>query len=372
MLADAFPNGDPSWYDPTRPTARVHTTASEAQLAGCCQQLGSAASVGDMRTLEEFRTLGCCSIKFEPGHCTPWGPPTPPQALGEAVRPRPPLEQCSTSAPDCTLDLRGSARVEAAQLGDELAAADELAPAAIATWRGRMVNEHGSARVFDALAMQLEQAGLDDAAVATCRGFADEERNHGVLCGAVVEALGGQAIAPELPPTPFPLHTELSDPLEAALRNVLAVACLSETVAVALIGAEREEMPDGRLRALLTRIWSDEIGHARFGWQLLGEHAPRLDAAARARLGLYLQLAFAHLEAHELSHLPADAEAPPGGPALGLCTGRDARELFYATIEQVILPGLEHVGLPARSAWQLRDAWEELGSRQASGTTPRA
>ena len=37
-------------------------------------------------------------------------------------------------------------------------------------------------------------------------------------------------------------------------------------VAVALIGAERMEMPDGELRDLLTGIWSDEVGH----WKLAG------------------------------------------------------------------------------------------------------
>jgi hypothetical protein len=65
-----------------------------------------------------------------------------------------------------------------------------------------MVNEHGSAQVFDALALQLREAGFDEADVTACRRFAVEERQHGVLCGAVVESLGGDARAEIDPPLP--------------------------------------------------------------------------------------------------------------------------------------------------------------------------
>jgi hypothetical protein len=255
---------------------------------------------------------------------------------------------------DEVLDLRAEARAAAAAaLGAALDGGELQAPA-IATWRGRMVNEHGSSRVFDALAGQLERAGFDAETVATCRAFAAEERRHGVLCGAVVEALGGEARAPALPRVTLPEHEDAGDVALAALRNLISVSCLSETVAVALIGAEREEMPDGPLRELLTQIWSDEVGHARFGWRVVEARVPSLGEDARAGLGRYLAVAFAHLEAHELSHLPANACTPEGGPALGLCSGAEARDLFYATVLEVIVPGLERVGLPARAAWDSR------------------
>jgi hypothetical protein len=225
---------------------------------------------------------------------------------------------------------------------------------AVPTWRARMVNEHESSAVFAALATQLRDAGLAASARA-CDDFADEERRHGELCGAVVEALGGDARARARQHPELPAHPDV-DRREAALRNVLSVCCLSETVAVALIGAERLEMPAGELRDLLTRIFSDEVGHARFGWLLLREVTPALDDAARARLGDYLSLAFAHLESHELSHLPREAAPPPEAAALGLCHGADARALFFDTVREVIVPGLEALGLPASRAWSARRA----------------
>ena len=221
-----------------------------------------------------------------------------------------------------------------------------LAPAVIATWRGRMINEHGSARVFDALADQLARLGDADAA-AECRAFADEERTHGALCGAVVVAAGGDAVAPELPGRALPEHADAT-PAAAVARNVISICCLSETVAVALIGAERLELPDGPLRELLTKIWADEIGHARFGWRYLSRVAP-LDASVAG----YLPVALRALEQHELAHLPPRTW-PREGSAYGLCDGADARALFYDTVEDVILPQLDALGLPAIEAWRTR------------------
>jgi hypothetical protein len=250
------------------------------------------------------------------------------------------------------LDLRDEARARMPRVPDM----PQLREAALGTWRGRMINEYSSSRVFAALARQLESAGLDAELVDQCKSFEAEERKHGILCGAVVEALGGEALARWREEPEFPLHEDAASAIEGALRNVLSISCMSETVAVSLIGAERVEMPEGELRDLLTEIWADEVGHARFGWRLVERLAPTLDAEARARLGEYLAVAFAHLEEHEIAHLPLASEPPPEGVCLGLCSGKDARALFYDTVEQVIVPGLEQHGLPAREAWERRHA----------------
>lgn len=245
-----------------------------------------------------------------------------------------------------TLDLRTEAKKHSPFVAD----VPGLREAAIATWRGRMINEHSSARVFEGLAAQFAAAGYDDV-VPEVRGFADEERRHGVLCGSVVEALGGEARA-EIPEgEAYPAHEDAETPLEAALRNMLSICCLSETVAVSLIGAERLEMPEGELRDLLTGIYADEVGHSRFGWRTLARIAPTLDDATKERLADYLEVAFVHLVEHELSHLPLSSNPPPEGAVYGLCSGADARVLFFDTVIDVIVPGLEAHGIPARRAW---------------------
>jgi hypothetical protein len=226
-----------------------------------------------------------------------------------------------------------------------------LAPAVIATWRGRMINEHGSSYVFDGLAAQL--AALDLAGDAEqCRAFAAEEREHGALCGAVVEAAGGEAAAMVDPHPRVPVHADTT-PRAAIARNIISICCMAETVAVSLIGAERLEMPPGPLHDLLSKIWADEVGHARFGWRWIARVLPELTAKERESVVRYLPIAFRHLEAHELAHIPL-REWPDEGVAYGLCGGADARTLFYETVDEVIIPQLEAHGLPAAAAWAAR------------------
>ena len=254
-----------------------------------------------------------------------------------------------------TLDLREQAR-QRRPIVPELPA---LQVAAVATWRGRMINEYQSAEVFGALAQQAQRCGLSTAVVEQLSEFEAEERKHGVLCGGVVEALGGEARAEVATPRRLPDHADVPA-LEGFLRNVLSVSCLSETVAVALIGAERLEMPESPLRELLSEIWADEVGHARFGWRVAQELLPQLDSAARERLSRYLCVALRQLELHELAHLPLESTPPPEGVALGLCSGADARTLFYETVASAILPPLESLGLGAHEAWSARKSADAL------------
>lgn len=317
----------------------------------CCVEVIAQTDIGDSR-----QAFGqCCQITglFD-GMCYPWGPPRPPEQDAPAAeahdRAMAVRGAANGGAAPQVLDLRAAARAAAPAIAARSA---DLREVAITTWTGRMLNEHESHHVFLALAERLAAAGVDPAEVARCREFAAEERRHGVLCGAVVEALGGDARVSAPSGGPMPAHAGASAQ-EALLRDMISICCLSETIAVALIGAERLEMPEGPLRELLTQIYADECGHANFGWRLLPALLPD-DPALKARLSDYLRTALAHLEAHELAHIP-DRTAPAGGEALGLCSGHDARALFYATVEQVIIPGLEAHGLDARAAWAQRKA----------------
>jgi hypothetical protein len=328
VVTKAFP--EPSGYPGTK-------RAVFAEVASCCKEVLSK----DFRIPQRWDC--CANLTGDPMGiaCTPWGPPLPPRHTSSRRR-------AASHGRMATLSLRRAAR----RVAPVVPHLPHLRRAAIATWRARMVNEHGSASVFEGLARQMAQANLPQHVEAS--RFADEERAHGVLCGAVVEALGGEAIATRPARGRYPSHPD-AKPLEGVLRNLLSICCLSETVAVALIGAERLEMPPGELRDLLTRIYAEEVGHARFGWRMLEELAPAIDAGTRERLGAYLAVAFRHLEQHELAHLPVASEPPPEAAAVGLCNGREARRLFFDTVAEVIIPGLERHGLPARRAWEERD-----------------
>ena len=201
------------------------------------------------------------------------------------------------------LDLRGAAARRRPDLSGLPALSEEERQTAIRTWRGRMVNEHLSAQVWASLVPQLMRAAVPPELLPALPVAAADELRHAELCAGVVLALGGVPVAPLPEIEPVPEHADVG-PLEAALRNVISVGCMSETMAVSIIRAEHAELDGGPLGDVLAAILADEVAHARFGWTLLGRLAPRLDDAARARLSAYLVDAFVHQVTYEVPKLP--------------------------------------------------------------------
>ena len=227
-------------------------------------------------------------------------------------------------------------------------------------WTRRMVNEHQSAAVFSQLLPQLIEAEAPlDWKTSVLRMSMDELR-HGGLCGGVVEALGGDPAAEiDLSPRPLPRHPGCT-PAERLMRNALFIGCLSETVAVALTTEERERTSEPLVRRVIDQIVADESLHARFGWAVVQELAPELDAAARARTDAWLRTAFRYFESMEMTEIPAcpppSDELVAEGQSLGVCENLETRELVYETLSEVVIPGLEAAGFGAQRAWETRAA----------------
>lgn len=263
------------------------------------------------------------------------------------------MNACFDAQPDGRplLDLRAAAESHRPDLSTLPALTDGERRVAIATWRGRMVNEHCSARVWAALLPQLMRAAAPPDLLAALPVAAADELRHAAQCAGVVVALGGEAVAPLPTLEPLPEHDDVG-PLEGALRNVISVGCMSETVAVSVIRAEHAELEEGPLGAVLAEILADEVKHARFGWAFLGRCAPRLDDAARARLSAWLVDAFAHQVRWEVPKLPVVPGRRAELAEAGVCDGGFARALFLDTIETVIVPGLTQAGLDAGPAWR--------------------
>ncbi|MES2638667.1 MAG: ferritin-like domain-containing protein [Myxococcota bacterium] len=249
------------------------------------------------------------------------------------------------------LDMRRAGAARRPDLSALPALTEAERQTAIRTWRGRMVNEHLSAQVWASLVPQLMRAAVPPELLTSLPAAAADELRHAEQCAGVVIALGGEAVAPLPEIAPLPEHADVG-PLEAALRNVISVGCMSETIAVSIIRAEQAELEGGPLGDLLGTILADEIKHARFGWTVLGMLAPRLDDAARARLSAYLVDAFVHQVTYEVPKLPVVAGRRSELAEAGVCDGGFARELFVDTIETIIVPGLENAGLAAAVAWQ--------------------
>ena len=235
---------------------------------------------------------------------------------------------------------------------------DELRSIAVQTWLARMVNEHRSSNVFAGMLQSLIEASLPLDVQSAVLTMAQDELRHAVLCGNVVRALGAQPVSeaePEL--RAVPRHASVP-PMERVLRNAIAVGCLSETVAVALISEERVLATEPLIKWTLDKILADEVTHAKLGWSLAGSIVPTLDDSGRERTERYLRAAFAHLEINELPLLASkpehDVVMKQQREALGLCEGEGPQVLFAQTVESVIIPGLEVLGLDALRCWRER------------------
>ena len=223
------------------------------------------------------------------------------------------------------------------------------------TWRQRMVHEHQSAAVFARLLPQLMAAGATLEHKTTVLRMAMDELRHASLCAGVVSLLGGEPEAEtDLRTEPLPEHED-GDAVEACLRNVMFVGCLSETVSIALLTEERELTREPVIERVVAQLAADEVLHAKLGWSYLAATWPELDDAGRERMARYLPVAFGYLREKMHGAMPlgvtVEGALKDELEALGVMSSEDGRELFAATVEAVIVPRLEDHGLPAREAW---------------------
>jgi len=248
-----------------------------------------------------------------------------------------------------TLDLRREARRGPRLELDTGAIPRSELDAARASWRDRMVSEHASARVFAELLAPMMRAGCPGDETRRVAEMAEQEIAHGVLCARVLDALGVAPVADFTALESIPRH-DGRPPIEAVLRNVISIGCCSETVAVALVAAEREIAGPRPLRVVLDRILADEVKHARFGWRLVSRFAPDLGPDVRRSIDRYLVDVFAHqLRFHSgFLRMPNASRA---GSAIGAPHGASGWRTFRETMEQVVVPGLERAGFAARDAW---------------------
>lgn len=225
-------------------------------------------------------------------------------------------------------------------------------------WRGRAVVEYRSTTIFAALAAQLVEARARCETTAVMLRMAQDEARHGARCMRVVRALGGDEKSTEFPEemsvVPLARHAGVSVQ-ERVLRNVIYTTCLSEMVAVAQLADTLESTTEPYLREQTRQLLADEVLHGQFGFLYLAEQRALLARAPDLVAGLerYLRHAFAILET-ELVPTNLEVRATDEERALGLTDAKRRREIFYAAMEEAIVPGLEERGLDAGKSWRTR------------------
>jgi len=218
--------------------------------------------------------------------------------------------------------------------------------AAAEAWAFRARVEQEAALRFDQLAAIV--AGFDPGSPvpAMMRGAADDERRHTELCAGLAEGLGSPvALDPgaELPPiAPRSLSAR-----QAALYEVVAACCITETESMATLTTLLAGEPEPEVREVLHEISRDEVVHARIGWAHLSRESV---AAEVAFLGPLVPGMLAGTIDPGLFGPPPPDEDPEGLLRLGVLPLAKKREVFLGTLEQVVFPGLERFGVDAGPA----------------------
>jgi hypothetical protein len=228
---------------------------------------------------------------------------------------------------------------------------ERLRHLAAAVWTMRARAEGEAAARFARLAEELTATSAVAPVIAMARGAADDELRHAALCRELVRSLGGT------PPEIRPGSAEPSAPRSLALRErvlyeVVAMSCVTETLSAALLGEMVERATDEEVKATMHAILRDEIEHSRLGWaHLAAEH----ERGAADVIGAYLPAMLRGTVEEELFFTwgePPEKRALAGLGALD----RPARfQIFVATMQQVVFPGLARFGVDVRTgvAWLL-------------------
>ncbi len=218
--------------------------------------------------------------------------------------------------------------------------------AAAAAWAFRARVEQEAALRFDRLAATVASFDADSPVPAMMRRAADDERRHTQLCARLAGSLGSPVA---LEPMELPAIAPRSlDTRKAALYEVVAACCITETESMSVLTTLLAGEPDPEVREVLHAISRDEVVHSRMGWAHLAREASTAEVAF---LGPLVPGMLAGTVDEGLFGAPPADEDPEGLLRLGVLPLAKKREVFLGTLEQVVFPGLEKFGVnpePAR------------------------
>src|SRR5438128_9739069 len=191
------------------------------------------------------------------------------------------------------------------------------------------------------------------------RRAAEDEHRHATLCAGLAAAYGTPATASanEVPIAPRALGARA-----AVLYEVVAACCITETESVATLTSLLAEEIDPGVEKVLRAIARDEVVHGRMGWAHLAREAAVRDVAFLA--AWVPSMLEGGLDGAIFAAGERDAE-PDDLLRHGVLPRSRKREIFVGTLEEVVFPGLEKLGVAAAPA----RAWlaERLARRSSPG-----
>jgi hypothetical protein len=217
-------------------------------------------------------------------------------------------------------------------------------------WRDRIAAEYTSAAITHNLVHWLIQLGAPPDLIAAGLAIVGDELAHSRASHEVYVAAGGDSV-PAIDASKLALVRDELDLHLDALRVVVRVFCLGETVAVPLFVHLRSRCTEPVAREALDRIVRDEARHRDFGWDLLDwlqQASPIGDQVARLVTGA-LPAMLADLERSYGDDNPVvhgdDGAMSDADRAWGLAPAREYAEVLAQTRERDFRPRFEARGI---------------------------
>jgi len=209
-------------------------------------------------------------------------------------------------------------------------------------WLSQAATEARVAKSFALVHESFVALGADAGLVSVSARAVEDEHRHESLCRTMAERYMGAPVV-ETPVLPFepPAHPEAKTDRARRALWIVGQCAFNETFASAYLALcyDRAEIP--LARAAIRELLSDEIDHARLGWAFL----QTLDASDRALVSDWLvPLAVCNLREWRKVRLAEDERLARHG----IPPAREVETALVHAMRDLIVPGLEHVGLDVR------------------------
>ena len=216
-------------------------------------------------------------------------------------------------------------------------------------WPLRAAEELRSAMIYRALA--AASASVLPAFNERFAAVAREEVGHARLCATVGARLGATPPTYDGGPVRQRLAS-LTDARERVIALVVAEVAIGETISMAMFREGRRATTEPLARAAVERIVADEARHQQLGWEALAVLAD--DPLAAAHTVHALAAAEQQIAVPALRFLEAGKPFDPAWAALGVIPPERRVDAFYTSVEQLVIPRLERMGIAGRRLWDAR------------------
>ncbi len=212
-------------------------------------------------------------------------------------------------------------------------------------WSFRARSEQQAEQRFGRLARELEETGAEAVVVRMARRAVADEGSHARICASMAARYGHRDDGVQAPPA-----TRIG-PRSLGLRRrvlfeVVAFACITETVNAALMTETYRHATVPAVRDAVRHILKDEVGHSRMGWAHLSAERARGEGEFVAQ---WLPRMLRGTVADELFAAQAMGATDPALMAHGELPESVRLDVFLSALRDVIFPGLESVGIDTGS-----------------------